>query len=135
MNWIESLLKKIESGNRKILIGLLVSVSAAVFAIMLLIGSILERKAEAKDHVFRVVNLTEDTVDPAEWGKNFPRQYDSYKRTVDIERTKHGGSEAFQNWMMIHFFGSYLPVMRSELILEKREDMPICFKIKTKRSE
>jgi nitrite reductase (cytochrome c-552) len=71
-------------------------VSAAVFAIMLLIGSILERKAEAKDHVFRVVNLTEDTVDPAEWGKNFPRQYDSYKRTVDIERTKHGGSEAFQ---------------------------------------
>ena len=47
MNWIESLLKKIESGNRKILIGLLVSVSAAVFAIMLLIGSILERKAEA----------------------------------------------------------------------------------------
>ncbi|HRG47109.1 MAG TPA: ammonia-forming cytochrome c nitrite reductase subunit c552 [Leptospiraceae bacterium] len=96
MNWIESLLKKIESGNRKILIGLLVSVSAAVFAIILLIGSILERKAEAKDHVFRVVNLTEDTVDPAEWGKNFPRQYDSYKRTVDIERTKHGGSEAFQ---------------------------------------
>ena len=71
MNWIESLLKKIESGNRKILIGLLVSVSAAVFAIMLLIGSILERKAEAKDHVFRVVNLTEDTVDPAEWGKTF----------------------------------------------------------------
>ena len=96
MNWIESLLKQIESGNRKILLGLLVSVSAAVFAIMLLIGNILERKAEAKDHVFRVVNLTEDTIDPAEWGKNYPRQYDSYKRTVDIERTKHGGSEAFQ---------------------------------------
>jgi|JI9StandDraft_1071089.scaffolds.fasta_scaffold03221_10 nitrite reductase (cytochrome c-552) len=96
MNLIESILKKIESGNRKILLGLLVSVSAAVFAIMLLIGNILERKAEAKDHVFRVVNLTEDTIDPAEWGKNFPRQYDSYKRTVDIERTKHGGSEAFQ---------------------------------------
>ncbi len=96
MNLIEGLLKKIESGNRKVLIGLLVSVSVAVFAIMLLFGNILERKAEAKDHVFRVVNLTEDTIDPAEWGKNFPRQYDSYKRTVDIERTKHGGSEAFQ---------------------------------------
>jgi len=96
MSWIESLLKKIESGNRKILVGLLVFVSVAVFAIMLLFGSILERKAEAKDHVFRVVNLTEDTIDPAEWGKNYPRQYDSYKRTVDIERTKHGGSEAFQ---------------------------------------
>ena len=76
MSWIESLLKKIESGNRKILVGLLISVSVAVFAIMLLFGSILERKAEAKDHVFRVVNLTEDTIDPAEWGKNYPRQYD-----------------------------------------------------------
>ncbi|MBP7282010.1 MAG: ammonia-forming cytochrome c nitrite reductase subunit c552 [Leptospiraceae bacterium] len=96
MSWIESLLKKIESGDRKILIGLLASVAVVVFAIMLLFGNILERKAEAKDHVFRVVNLTEDTIDPAEWGKNFPRQYDSYKRTVDIERTKHGGSEAFQ---------------------------------------
>ena len=35
-------------------------------------------------------------MDPAEWGKNFPRQYDGYLRTVDIERTRYGGSEAFQ---------------------------------------
>src|SRR5262249_18558208 len=28
------------------------------------------------------------------WGRNFPRQYDGYLRTVDVERTKHGGSEA-----------------------------------------
>ena len=96
MSWIESLLKKIESGDRKILIGLLSSVAVIVFAIMLLLGNILERKAEAKDHVFRIVNLTEDMTDPAEWGKNYPRQYDSYKRTVDVERTKHGGSEAYQ---------------------------------------
>jgi nitrite reductase (cytochrome c-552) len=33
---------------------------------------------------------------PSVWGKNFPRQYDTYRRTVDIERTKHGGSEAYQ---------------------------------------
>ena len=41
----------------------------------------------------KLVDLDEETVDPAVWGKNFPRQYDSYRRTVDTERTKYGGSE------------------------------------------
>ncbi|HLD77680.1 MAG TPA: ammonia-forming cytochrome c nitrite reductase subunit c552, partial [archaeon] len=39
--------------------------------------------------------LTEDTVDPARWGTNFPREYEGYLRTVDQERTRYGGSEAF----------------------------------------
>ncbi|HEX6853328.1 MAG TPA: ammonia-forming cytochrome c nitrite reductase subunit c552 [Candidatus Polarisedimenticolaceae bacterium] len=64
--------------------------------LMLLYENIAKRKAEASQVVLRVTDVTEETVDPAEWGKNFPRQYDSYKRTVDKERTKHGGSEAFQ---------------------------------------
>jgi nitrite reductase (cytochrome c-552) len=55
-----------------------------------------ERKQEARQTYFPLANLTEDTVDPAEWGKNFPRQYDGYRRTVDTERTRYGGSEAFQ---------------------------------------
>ena len=38
--------------------------------------------------------LTDDMDDPAEWGKKYPLQYESYKRTVDMERTKFGGSEA-----------------------------------------
>ena len=33
-------------------------------------------------------------MDPAVWGKNFPIQYDGYQRTVDMERTQYGGSEA-----------------------------------------
>jgi nitrite reductase (cytochrome c-552) len=41
-----------------------------------------------------VVELTDDTDDPAVWGKNFPLQYDSYLRTVDQTRTRYGGSEA-----------------------------------------
>jgi nitrite reductase (cytochrome c-552) len=41
-----------------------------------------------------VVELTDDTDDPAIWGKNFPLQYDSYRRTVDQVRTRYGGSEA-----------------------------------------
>lgn len=55
----------------------------------------MHRKEEAKQHVFRVVEITEDTIDPVIWGKNYPHQYDGYRRTVDIERTRHGGSEAF----------------------------------------
>jgi len=56
--------------------------------------NIIERKQEAKNPFFRVVELTDETVDPAIWGKNFPFQYDDYKRTVDQVRTKFGGSEA-----------------------------------------
>jgi nitrite reductase (cytochrome c-552) len=41
-----------------------------------------------------VVELTENTEDPAIWGKDFPLQYDDYRRTVDQVRTKYGGSEA-----------------------------------------
>ena len=70
--------------------------AAAIVLLLLLLGNIGDRKEEAKQVAFKLVDLTEETLDPAEWGKNFPRQYDSYKRTVDTERTKHGGSEAFQ---------------------------------------
>jgi nitrite reductase (cytochrome c-552) len=56
--------------------------------------SIIERKQEARTPFFRVVELTDDQDDPALWGKNFPLQYDAYKRTVDMTRTRYGGSEA-----------------------------------------
>src|SRR6187397_1321245 len=54
----------------------------------------MERKGEAQNSYFRVVELTDETVDPAVWGKNFPQQYDDYRRTVDQVRTRYGGSEA-----------------------------------------
>jgi nitrite reductase (cytochrome c-552) len=43
------------------------------------------------------VDLDEKTVDPAQWGKNFPRQYDGYLKTTEKYGTKYGGSgsEAF----------------------------------------
>lgn len=66
----------------------------AIVGLLLLRENIAQRKAEAKHTVYRVVELDEQTTDPAEWGKNFPRQYDSYRRTVDMERTRYGGSEA-----------------------------------------
>jgi nitrite reductase (cytochrome c-552) len=78
----------------------------AVFAVLILFAglgavvgmgllvSILEHKQEARNPFFRVVELTEETEDPAIWGKNFPMQYDGYRRTVDQVRTRYGGSEA-----------------------------------------
>lgn len=65
----------------------------AVGAIALLVN-IMERKQEAKNPFYRVVELTDQTVDPEVWGKDFPYQYDGYKRTVDMVRTRFGGSEA-----------------------------------------
>jgi nitrite reductase (cytochrome c-552) len=65
---------------------------AAVLAAALLV-SIAEKKQEAKNPVVRVVELTDDTEDPAIWGKNFPVEYDLYKKTADMARTKYGGSE------------------------------------------
>lgn len=72
-------------------IGAAVVVSALGFAFLV---TIIERKQEAKNPFFRVVELDDRTEDPALWGKNFPFQYDDYRRTVDQVRTKYGGSEA-----------------------------------------
>ena len=63
-------------------------------AIAALLVNITERKQEAQLPFFRVVEITDETTDPAVWGKNFPMQYDAYLRTVDQQRTRYGGSEA-----------------------------------------
>jgi nitrite reductase (cytochrome c-552) len=72
-----------------VLAGALVAVGLAALLI-----NIFERKQEARNPFYRVVELKDDTVDPAVWGKNFPIQYDGYRRTVDQVRTRYGGSEA-----------------------------------------
>jgi nitrite reductase (cytochrome c-552) len=59
-----------------------------------LLVNIFTRQQEARDPFYRVVELDDETVDPAVWGRNFPLQYDGYKRTVDQVRTRYGGSEA-----------------------------------------
>ncbi len=70
--------------------------AGGTIAILLLMENIAMHKREAEQVVLKIVELDEDTVDPEQWAKNFPRQYDSYKRTVDTVRTTHGGSDAFQ---------------------------------------
>ena len=79
--------------RRRFLIIAAGAVLATIVGVALLMN-IFERKQEARNPFYRVVELTDDTEDPAVWGKNFPLQYDDYKRTVDQVRTRFGGSEA-----------------------------------------
>lgn len=74
----------------------LAAAGAALAALLItaLLVNIFERKQEARNPFFRVVELSEEVENPAQWGKNFPFQYDSYLRTVDQVRTRFGGSEA-----------------------------------------
>ncbi|MDP2315468.1 MAG: ammonia-forming cytochrome c nitrite reductase subunit c552 [Pseudomonadota bacterium] len=76
------------------LIGVAVLAALAAAGAAALLVNIQERKQEARSPFFRVVELTDETEDPAVWGKNFPLQYDGYLRTVDQVRTRYGGSEA-----------------------------------------
>ncbi len=78
-----------------LLVGLVVA--GATAGIFMLMSNIAERKVEAQHRYVRVTEVTEDTTDPAIWGRNWPKQYDSYKRTALTTRTRfggHGGSEA-----------------------------------------
>ena len=81
--------------SRVQLIALVAVTALATAGVLMLLQNINQRKAEGKTSYLQLAKLDEDTVDPAEWGKNFPRQYDGYRRTVDTERTRFGGSEAF----------------------------------------
>jgi nitrite reductase (cytochrome c-552) len=80
--------------TRTTVLALAVAGAVAAAAATALLVNIVERKQEAKNPFFRVVDLDDRTEDPAVWGKNFPLQYDGYLRTVDQQRTRYGGSEA-----------------------------------------
>ena len=76
--------------------GLLIALVAGVFALVAvgvaaLLVNIAERKQEAKHAFVKLVEVTENDVDPAKWGTNWPREYDGYKRTAEPTSTKYGG--------------------------------------------
>ncbi|HEX2188258.1 MAG TPA: ammonia-forming cytochrome c nitrite reductase subunit c552 [Longimicrobiaceae bacterium] len=76
------------------LIAAAVAAGLVTLGVAALLTNIFERRAEARNPFYRVVELTDTTVDPAVWGKNFPIHYDLYNNTVDMTRTRYGGSEA-----------------------------------------
>ena len=59
--------------------------------LLTLLTNVFERKQEARQPFVRVVEVTEDTMDPKVWGQNWPAQYDSYLKTSLPTATKYGG--------------------------------------------
>jgi len=80
-----------------IFVTIVVVVALATAGVTALLMNIFERKAEEQAANVQLVEVTEDDTDPEKWGLNWPKQYDSYKRTAVATRTRfggHGGSEA-----------------------------------------
>jgi nitrite reductase (cytochrome c-552) len=73
------------------LIAVAVVAAIATVLVLMLNANVATRRAEALQTSFSLVGLDETTVDPAQWGKNFPRQYDAYLRTADPYATMFGG--------------------------------------------
>ena len=62
-------------------------------AVALLLVNITNRKAEGEQYPLRIVDIAPDEIDPAVWGLNFPRHYDSFMKTQDDTiSTPYGGS-------------------------------------------
>src|SRR5499433_2403068 len=75
---------------RLLLVGF-VGVAAVTVLLVALLTNIFERKQEARQPFVRLVEVTEETVDPKVWGQNWPFQYDSYLKTSLPTATKYGG--------------------------------------------
>jgi nitrite reductase (cytochrome c-552) len=79
-----------------------IGAAAVVFSILALLVSIFEHKQESRATYVKIAEIADDEPDPAVWGRNFPAEYDAYKRTMNTsDLTKYstygryGGSEAF----------------------------------------
>ena len=80
--------------TRLLLAGVVVLSVLVGFGIAGMLTSIFNHKQEAKNPYVRLVEVSEETTDPAPWGTNWPREFDAYQRTADVTRTDFGGSEA-----------------------------------------
>jgi nitrite reductase (cytochrome c-552) len=66
-------------------------VAGLTVLLLALLTNIFERKHEARQPFVRLVEVTENTMDPKVWGQNWPAQYDSYLKTSLPTATKYGG--------------------------------------------
>jgi nitrite reductase (cytochrome c-552) len=67
-----------------------VAITAGLAALLV---NIQQRKAETVEYPLKVVEIAPTELDPAKWGANFPRQYDSFVKTADDTlETPYGGS-------------------------------------------
>ncbi len=81
-----------ETGKTSFIVVISFGVLAGL-AMSLFLVNIIQKKQEAKNPFFKVIEITDDIDDPAKWGVNFPLQFEGYRKTTDMERTRYGGSE------------------------------------------
>jgi nitrite reductase (cytochrome c-552) len=77
-----------------------------------LLLNIQERRTEAAEFPLRIIDIPEDELDPAVWGVNFPRQYNSFMGTQDdTVQTPYGGSVPYskleRNPRLIRLWAGY----------------------------
>jgi nitrite reductase (cytochrome c-552) len=78
-------------------VALTLAVALASAGLTWLLTDIFQKKVEQRTPYVRLVDVGENDTDPAKWGKNWPLQYDGYRRTELPTKTRyggHGGSEA-----------------------------------------
>ena len=68
-----------------------VVIAGLTVLLLALLTNIFERKQEARQPFVRLVEVTEDTADPAVWARNWPLQHDSYLKTALPTTTAYGG--------------------------------------------
>ncbi len=101
--------------NKKLYLGTVLGVGVLTALAVMLLLNIFERKVESANRYVLLQDVGEDDTDPAKWGVNWPKQYDSYKQTSLATRTRfggHGGSEAMPDekierdpWLKRMFLG------------------------------
>jgi nitrite reductase (cytochrome c-552) len=77
-----------------LLAALLLLVMLATGGVTYLLVTIFEHRQEARRPFVRLVEVNEVSTDPVPWGTNWPLQFDTYRRTVDVTHTQFGGSSA-----------------------------------------
>ena len=79
------------------LASLVVVVAVVAAGVTALLVDIFRKKTEQRNPFVRVVEVGENDTNAAKWGRNWPMQYDGYRRTILPTSTRfggHGGSEA-----------------------------------------
>ncbi len=82
--------------SRLLLAGAFILGAALMFAVAALLVNINQRQSEAREFPAQIVKIADDELDPAVWGKNFPREYESFMKTQDdTVSTTYGGSKPY----------------------------------------
>jgi nitrite reductase (cytochrome c-552) len=77
--------------SRKGLAGLIIAVAIVTAGLTALLTNIFQRKVEQRNPYVRLVEVGENDTDATKWGRNWPAQYDAYKRTALPTKTRFGG--------------------------------------------